>query len=62
MRPNLSSARDGLVQSPDYGLGFSELLSEERYYVESFWHAGQCSAPGLEGGSPRTKWAAPEQS
>jgi hypothetical protein len=39
------------VQSPNCGLGFLELLSEDRYYVEVFWHAGQCSKP------PRAKGA-----
>jgi hypothetical protein len=32
------------VQSPNCGLSLPELLSKDRYYVESFSHTAQCSA------------------
>jgi hypothetical protein len=33
-----------MVQPGNCRSGFPELPLEDRYYVESFWHAGQCSA------------------
>jgi len=44
------------VQSPNVGLGFPKFLSDDRYYVESFWHGKSVAhRADLAGLTPRQK-------